>query len=147
MTSKITDFLKTKQRDPGIEAVQSRKTRWLNALEGLYSSLDEWLRDAVLNGVITQPCRAEEWLREDRIGGYTAQRYDFSVGAVTISVIPKGTYVVGADGRADVVASTGRREILVLKDNEWSLVTTQEPRPRPLNEQSFLSLLQELLSV
>jgi hypothetical protein len=62
-----------------------------------------------------------------------------------IEFYPKGTLIVGAEGRVDVRGPKAMRT-LVLTDGGWSVVE-RSPRLRmlPFNEDSFQDMLQEVM--
>jgi hypothetical protein len=145
MPSKITEFLASKKSHPDFEAVELRKARWIRSLNELYQAIDEWLSEAIDNKTIDRPRRMNVAIHEDRTGTYIAPAYEISIGVATVKFSPKGTYIVGADGRIDVAASTGKRSSLFVKKDAWSLQGPESTRSIDLTEEAFLDLLQYLL--
>jgi hypothetical protein len=123
---------------------QARKQDWVSSLKDLYALIRSWLRpleeDGTLSYSITQVT-----LQEDYLGSYSVDALSLHIGNQRIEFCPKGTLIVGAEGRVDVRGPKAVRT-LVLSDGQWSVVE-RSPRVKmlPFNEDSFHDMLQEVL--
>lgn len=122
----------------------ARKERWLAAINDLYDLVKSWLQPLENDGTVR--CQlAQIPLNEEYIGAYKVDVLTLLIGKQRIAFHPKGTLIIGADGRVDV---RGQRAVrtLVLNDGEW-FVVERAPRLRtlPFNEDSFQDLLREVM--
>jgi len=122
----------------------ARKERWLAAINDLYDLVKSWLQPLENDGTVRYQL-APIPLNEEHIGAYKVDVLTLLIGKQSIAFHPKGTLIMGADGRVDV---RGQRAVrtLVLNEGEW-LVVERTPRLRtlPFNEDSFQDLLQEVM--
>ncbi|MFP4088042.1 MAG: hypothetical protein ACLFUL_14760 [Desulfobacteraceae bacterium] len=123
---------------------EKRKRKWLACLDDLYSLIKSWLtpleQDKTVSYSITQTT-----LQEDYLGSYQVDVLSLHIGNQTVDFHPKGTLIIGAEGRVDVRGPKAVRT-LVLSDGQWSVVE-RSPRVKmlPFNEDSFDDMLQEVL--
>jgi hypothetical protein len=123
---------------------EARKEEWLSNLNDLYALIRSWLRpleeDGTLSYSITQVT-----LQEDYLGSYSVDALSLHIGNQRIEFYPKGTLIVGAEGRVDVRGPKAVRT-LVLSNGQWSVVE-RSPRLKmlPFNEDSFQDMLQEVM--
>ncbi len=123
---------------------QARKEKWLSSLKELYDLIRSWLQpleeDGTLRYSITQMT-----LQEDYLGPYPVDVLSLHIAKQRIEFCPKGTLIVGAQGRVDVRGPKAVRT-LVLSNGQWSVVE-RSPRLRmlPFNEDSFQDMLQEVM--
>lgn len=123
---------------------EKRKGKWLACLDDLYSLVKSWLtpleQDNTVSYSITQTT-----LQEDYLGSYQVDVLSLHIGDQTVDFHPKGTLIIGAEGRVDV---RGQRAIrtLVFNEGDW-FVVERSPRLKmlPFNEDSFQDLLQEVM--
>jgi hypothetical protein len=123
---------------------QARKQEWLTALNDLYGLVKSWLQPLENDGTVRYP-PAHITIREDHIGTYKVDVLTILIGKQRIAFHPKGTLIIGADGRVDV---RGQRAVrtLILSDGEWVVVErTPQLRTFPFNEDSFQDLLREIM--
>lgn len=109
-------------------------------IEALFKTLEEWIRR--LDPTVFIERRPLE-VREQRSGSYETQVLRFSTGGSDFRVSPVGAWIVGADGRVDVIGPQDR-VTLVVNGNKWSRVfQTANPRLELLDETGFVQLLEE----
>jgi len=141
-------FIRSKVASPPEPEAQidwaHRKEEWLKAIDGLYDLVKSWL----------QPLESDDTLRfrlakisleEDQIGTYEVDVLTLLIGKQRVAFYPKGTLIIGADGRVDV---RGQRAVrtLVLNGGRW-FVVERAPRLKtlPFNDDSFQDLLREVM--
>ena len=123
---------------------EARKQNWLRHLEDLHGLVRTWLQPLVHDGTVRCSTRPVS-LEEDFIGEYQADALTLLIGNQSVAFHPKGTLIVGADGRVDV---RGQRAVrtMVLKGGKW-FVVEQSPQLRtlPFTEESFQRVLEEVM--
>jgi hypothetical protein len=153
MTTKIAEFLhETKASDSHQDASTSRQARfdrWLSALDDLYEKVERWLNESIRAGDAST-LRIRAFLHEEAYGSYECNKLLITVGSRTISVEPRGAFVLGAEGRVDMSGPHGRQVVLVLLGGEWYFTTlsarSRREKPALLDEDGFLDILRKLLS-
>ena len=133
----------TAQAEPQIDW-QARKQSWLQHLEELHELVRAWLHPLQHDGTVRCSTRPVT-LEEDYIGEYQADALTLLIGNQSVAFHPKGTLIVGADGRVDV---RGQRAVrtMVIKGGKW-FVVEQSPQLRtlPFTEESFQRVLEEVM--
>ena len=85
-------------------------------------------------------------LTEEYLGKYSAKRLDIYVGSEIISLIPRGTLIMGSNGRIDMRGPKGEIMALEPEWNRWEFVN---PAPTiktwEMNEDSFKDMIQFLM--
>ncbi len=118
------------------EAPESRKMQWLESLNRLYSQIEEWLVPYLKDGQVSID-RSSAQLREQRLGSYSAPMLRIKIVDETVDVIPRGTYIVGAFGRVDLVSrKRNRQRIIEDRWNEWHFAV-ESSENIPLNADTF----------
>lgn len=109
-------------------------------VEALFQSLEEWIRRFDPQVFIE---RRPLEIREQKSGSYDTEVLRLTTNGSDFRITPVGAWVVGADGRVDVVGPTDR-VILVVNGYDWFRVLQgSNPRLEQLDEQTFLQLLEE----
>ncbi len=141
----LVDFLRQKaERSDDSVDWAARRRKWKRDIAALYKRVRGLLSPLAAEKAI----RIEEskaTLREDYLGSYEVPALHILLPGQKVSFFPKGTLVVGAQGRVDV---TGRRssKILVVNNGEWSIVDSSDRlRLTPFTEESFRALLGEVM--
>ncbi|AMR26489.1 hypothetical protein A0257_04795 [Hymenobacter psoromatis] len=89
---------------------------WLSQLEVLYSNVQGWLEDYILEKQIAVSFKTD-FLQEDVLGIYAVRQLAIYIKEQVIKLEPIGTYLVGTKGRVDITGPTGTvRLLLVQKD-------------------------------
>ena len=142
-------FLRSKaataaQAEPEVDW-QARKDKWLAHLARLHDLVRTWLEPLHHDGTV-RCSTSHVTLEEDYIGAYQADVLTLVIGKQRVAFHPKGTLIVGADGRVDVRGQRAVRTI-VLKGDGW-FVVAQSPHLKtlPFNEDSFQDVLQEVMA-
>lgn len=143
--SKITEYLEARNRNSEDNGVENRKLKWLEDLELLFSQIEQWISEAIASNLIFDYRKGEIQITEESIGSYMVPESSFSTAKVSIRIIPKGTFIIGAEGRVDMHATTGRQASLVVIDGKWQHVDKRSGRRTSLDEDAFLEILKYLL--
>jgi hypothetical protein len=104
---------------------EARKTEWLARLDGLYADIERHLEPHVGDGGIVL-VRADIHMREEEIGEYEAPMLLIRIGTDEVILTPKGTNLIGATGRVDIVGSRGSAQLVLCKRTA-SGTTTSDP--------------------
>lgn len=123
---------------------EEKKDKWLKHIARLYKMIRGWIAPLETEGTVRYQTASENF-EEDYIGRYHADVLTLLIGKQRVEFQPKGTLIIGANGRVDVRGQRGIRT-LVLKGNEWFIVE-RSPRLKtfPFNEDSFQDVLQEVM--
>ena len=123
---------------------KEKKDKWLTRIAQLYEMIHEWIAPLETEGTLRSQTSSESF-EEDYIGQYQTDILTLFIGKQRVEFHPKGTLIIGADGRVDVIGQHGIRT-LVLKGDQWFIVE-RSPRLKtlPFNEDSFQDVLQEVM--
>lgn len=123
---------------------KEKKDTWLRHIARLYEMIHRWIAPLETEGMVRSQTSSESF-EEDYIGRYEIDVLMLSIGKQRVEFRPKGTLIIGVDGRVDVRGQRGIRT-LVLKGEQWFTVE-RSPRLKtlPFNEDSFQDLLQEVM--
>lgn len=123
---------------------KEKKDKWLSHIVQLYKMIHEWIAPLESDGTLRSQTSSES-LEEDHIGQYQVDVLTLVIGEQRVEFHPKGTLIIGANGRVDVQGQHGIRT-LVLKADQWYIVE-RFPRLKtlPFNEDSFQDVLQEVM--
>lgn len=107
------------------DSVEKKLHDYLTSIDKLYEQVREWLHEEGLNEVTT-----EIVMEEARPGKYTANKMTVidSSGKPLAEIAPKGAWIIGADGRVDVVGHV-QSEVLVY----WGSGSPEFDMPEPDN--------------
>jgi hypothetical protein len=134
------------------ERVASRVANWLGRLRELRNKIQGWIAESDIDGlqIIDKPpaLMHEELMRRFRVDAAKMPVYEISRdGRRLMRVQPKGLWVIGANGRVDLVTKAAS---LILVDAsepgspapDWEIYRSSQGQPRtPLNRDTFLDLL------
>ena len=123
---------------------KAKKDKWLSQIAQLYKMIREWIAPLVKDKTVRFQTSSES-LEEDNIGQYQVDVLTLFIGKQRVEFHPKGTLIIGANGRVDVQGQRGIRT-LVFKADQWYIVE-RFPRLKtlPFNEDSFQDVLQEVM--
>jgi len=150
MAKQLEEILKQKQEQQKaleFKLVEVRQ-EWIANCEKLMSRITEWL----------QPLEDKNWLeiqsgkipiREDQLGDYEARslRLVF-LDSQILTFRPVGRFILGAQGRVDVVSGSTLLVMLVHKGNdEWDFAKREGRYEKPVRRWEFnKSALEEFLA-
>lgn len=141
-------FLKSKAKEKENNNVdwESRKHKWFDSVNKLYADIDEWLKPFTAQKLLNIETGKLIKLTEEYIGTYEIPRLDIYIGNEIISLIPKGTLILGSNGRIDMI---GPKAEIVLIEPEWGEWYFAKRTPKletwEINEESFKSFIQKLV--
>jgi len=123
----------------------ARKDRWISEITRLYDQIKEWLAPLEKDEVVRYSTLTMT-LQEDPIGSYQVDVLMLLVGKQRVEFRPKGTLIVGANGRVDIQGPRAMRTI-VLRDGRW-LIVERSPRvkTRPFDKDSLETVLKEVMA-
>lgn len=143
----LQEFFRAKKKRSQKEAEGTdwakKKRAWLRALEELYGSITkEYLSKAIADrSVSVEYC--SRTITEEFIGEYGVKDLVLRVGDEKVLFSPKGTNVVGASGRLDIVGEMGEVTMVLQRGGRWGVVISRSPTLKvvPLNKPSVLNAL------
>lgn len=160
MSATLTEFLReqAEKRKGKMAERQGVLDEWVEALNRLYDTVREWLREADPDGVLA--VKTAEWkVTEEELGTYAAPRIDIHGLGRWVGFVPKARHTVGtatppqasapvrATGRVDITNEL-RRYILyrVPTDagDEWVIDDLRSPA-RPFDRAAFEAALMSYL--
>jgi hypothetical protein len=138
----------------GRQRVKSRVEDWLARLAELRRAFEQWIAESQYTGIriVDKPptLMHEDLMRRFHVRPVEMPTYEIVRDGVRLMrVQPKGLWVIGANGRVDLVTKAAS---LVLVDSseplsgqpDWQTYGIREPRrSTPLNKDLFLNLLQQ----
>ena len=123
----------------------AKREAWINAVKHLYDTIvDDYLKAARGEVEITQQ---DKVLTENSVGQYHIPELNLRVGDEQVIFSPKGTNVVGAQGRIDVQGDRGDATIIWQGGDDWNIVISRVPVLRlvPLNADSLADVLRGVM--
>ena len=149
-TMGLTDFLKSKARHDEQEPLltkkewDAKKEKWLRRIDGLYEEVRNWL-EPLKKETILDFIDSKMVLNEPPLDPYNVKVLTIVIGGQRISFVPKGTLIVGAQGRVDIQGHKGMRTI-ILSGDKWSLVRrTPSLKLLDFDQTSFQSILDDVM--
>jgi len=118
-----------------------RRDSWLGDLASLHRSIRDYMQEYVARGAVAF-AEQQILLTEDFIGSYNATRLTMTVGDQRYVLMPRGTLLIAAKGRVDVLGPLGEASLVLADKSATSLssfirVTIAEekdeaPPPEPM---------------
>jgi len=126
---------------------EAKKKRWLDALEHLYETITEKYLKGALAEKLVSVSRDKKTITEQFIGRYEAPELVLQVGDERVLFSPKGTNIVGATGRVDLIGEMGEKTLVLQPEERWGIVATRTPTLKvvPFDEKSLLAALEEIM--
>jgi hypothetical protein len=110
----------------------------------LYEEVRNWL-EPLKKETILDFIDSKMVLNEPPLGPYNVKVLTIVIGGQRISFVPKGTLIVGAQGRVDIQGHKGMRTI-ILSGDKWSLVRrTPSLKLLDFDQTSFQSILDDVM--
>jgi hypothetical protein len=149
-TNNLSVFLKSKARDakerhaPTLEELQERQEKWLERVDNLYKKIRGWLSPLEKEGDLSI-FASEITLNEPPLPAYDVEVLTIIIGDQRVSFVPKGTLIIGAEGRVDIKGHKGIRTI-IFSGEKWSLVErTPKLKLLTLDQKSFQDILNDVM--
>lgn len=104
-TTELEAFIRSKaggttRGEPEIDW-QAKKDAWLRNIADLYAVIRKWLAPLEKDGVL-RFLTASITLQEEQIGSYAVDVLTILIGKQKVAFYPKGTLIIGAEGRIDI---------------------------------------------
>jgi hypothetical protein len=150
MAKELTEFFQSKKQRSDQESAAidwgKRREEWLSAIDNLYASIEGWLSEPVKKALVTLQ-RRQRPIEEAHLGAYSVDDLVLTVGDENVIFSPKGTNVVGAQGRVDVRGEAGESMFVVQPGPRWSVVVSRSPtlRTEALDADSFNETMQAVM--
>ena len=139
--AKLQEFIRTRAKADSKQVdFSARKKVWIDSVNSLYDEISKWLsplkKEVKINKTTVE-------ISEDHIDTYKIDILHLFIGKDKVSFIPKGTLIIGANGRIDVLGPKGSQMLVLNKENIWEIVSrrTVKPEFKPFSEESFLDTL------
>lgn len=119
------------------------KEEWVRLVHELCTNIAEWVesRDWTFDAHALT-------MEEKAVGIYTVPILVITIDDVrSVHVVPKGSDIVGADGRVDLIGHPTKEDVrLIRKDGRWVLHTSAlKPWPCEWGRECFFSAIEDLL--
>jgi len=142
------EFLRKKKDEENSNRTDwpARLDKWLESIDVFYMQIREWLTEFEQEGFLRIVMDKEVNLNEEFVGSYKTKRMDIYIGNDLISIIPKGTLIIGSYGRLDMRGTKG--EILIIQPewNDWKFAKrTPRLETWDVKAESFKKILQDLV--
>lgn len=121
-----------------------KKDSWLKNIGKFYERILAWLEPLIHEGVVRYETKTVT-LEEEPIGAYEVEILTIHIGNQEVIFYPKGTLIIGAQGRIDIRGHRAVRST-VLNNDQWSVVE-RAPKIKmlPFTEESFQDILSEVM--
>ncbi len=123
----------------------AKRDAWIKAVTALYQTIEkDFLKAAKDDVEISQP---DKIVSENFVGEYHIHELVLRVGEEQVVFSPKGTNVVGAQGRIDVRGDRGDATIVWQGKDQWRIVVSRVPAVRlvPLTAHSLAEALRGIM--
>lgn len=142
------EFLQKKKKEEVENKIDwdERKSKWLKSIDGLYHTIKGWLDAFEDDELIRIRDDKEITLNEEYIGQYQTRRLDIYLGNDIISLTPRGTLIIGSNGRIDMRGP--KDEILIIQPDwgDWKFAKrTPKLETWDVNSESFKKVIQDLV--
>lgn len=151
MGDQLVDFIRDRNQRGTNQEIdwQAKRDTWVRAVESLYDSVEELLREAIESKDVTIR-KFDTEVTEDFIGKYSIPVLEIAVGNERVEFRPKGVTVIGASGRVDVRGE--RDSVTLLWDQHdvkvgWTVILQRVPslRTAPLDRESLRYVLETVM--
>lgn len=142
---------KTKKEDPQLDKVSKRVEMWVKSVTLLNRSIKLWTKEL---GNEIKIVTSKITISEDRTGNYDCEQLSLTIyNDIQIIFEPRGTYILGASGRIDIVSNMRffGNYILVLQDDAgekvWYLIENRNnTTKRVFNKSQLFKIIQDAIS-
>ena len=146
----IADVVRAASNRTAVSAYpRQRIERYCAAVDTLICDMKMWLGPQIQSASVKS--HAARYVDRFENGHqYQVSAWSFEVGSHYVSLEPRGTWVVGAYGRADLVATPGDSVVLTLNEKfQWELPTRGRTRIKYelLDEAVFAKALTRALQI
>jgi hypothetical protein len=124
------------------------RQEWLQAIEGLFVQIHDWLRDAVQEKLLDVSF-GKGIHSDSRLGEYPSNFMLIrSPSGAEIVIDPKSRFLGGMKGRVDIECPPKGAVLVRMNDGKWAFAELDPPqgwRYRPLTQDSFWEVLEKML--
>jgi len=143
----LQEFFREKKQRANSSSVDwgAKRDAWIEAVERLYKTVAEDYLARVRADI--ELSYSEKAVTESYIGAYRIRELNLRVGDEQVLFSPKGTNIIGAQGRIDVSGDRADATIVWQSGDRWSLVLSRTPTLRliDLNADSFAEMLKGIM--
>jgi hypothetical protein len=125
----------------------NRKDAWLKSVGDFYNDINLWLKPFINRSLIS--IRSKEIsVYEQYIGTYNLNQLDIIIGEDIVSLIPRGTLILGSCGRIDMKGPKGDVLIVEPKWDDWKFVKKFQNKRElmDINAESFQLAIQDIVN-
>jgi len=124
----IKDFLLSRQQHEPAGVSGRRHLQWLDAVEQLYQKITgELLAGSIAQGLVTVS-RGDKEIEEEYLGTYKVPELILDINREKVRFSPKGSHIVGAKGRVDLIGDLDSMTLILEPQGGWSIVLSRVPR-------------------
>ncbi|EAR53347.1 hypothetical protein SKA34_00892 [Photobacterium sp. SKA34] len=106
------------------QALIDAKQEWLENIDFVYSTIENWLSDSKESGIVID--YSQVILEEERIGKYITKSMNIHLGERTVIIKPEGCLYIGTKGSFEISSPSKRIKYdLQLTNNHHLLKRTQ----------------------
>jgi hypothetical protein len=124
------------------------REEWLQAIDGLFKQIQDWLREAVQERLL-EVSFSKGIHSDGRLGEYSSPFMLIrSPSGAEIVIDPKSRFLGGMKGRVDIECPPKAAILVRLNDGQWAFAELDPPhgwRYRPLMQDSFWEVLEKML--
>jgi len=145
-TDSFEEFLHSKKEKSKGQSIDwnERKSIWINSVDALFAQIKMWLAPFEQKGLVSFH-EKDIKCYEDYTGEYVIKKLDIILGSDIVSLVPKGTVILGSLGRIDMMGNDGDIMLIEQEWNEWKFAKrTPKLNMWNLSEESFKATLQNL---
>lgn len=149
MKKTIQDVIASRQTNNqavSAQKIQQRVEAWKQRVSDLYNDVSAWVtQQEPLSDI--KPLTERITVSEELSGPYEIEQLSFRIGSQAVRLRPKGTWVIGAQGRVDMEGAAGHVRLVLTMDKEWMVALDLAPVNDlvPLDESSFAEALDRVL--
>lgn len=127
---------------------EERKTKWLNSVTNLYSTIDNIIiNNLESSGYVVIKEKQPARISEEYIGSYSIDNYLIKADTIQINFFPIGTIIIGSYGRVDMVLHRETIKLVLPEWGKWKIVSGfgSSMKLIDFNEENIVKIFQENL--
>jgi|WetSurMetagenome_2_1015567.scaffolds.fasta_scaffold25643_5 hypothetical protein len=145
---KLVEFFKAKaEASKTTVNWETRRRNWIRSVNALYDDIENKYLEKAKSSKTVTISRENKAISEEYVGEYTIPVMVLKIGTERVVFSPKGTVIVGASGRIDLLGDMGEVTLIRQPGDRWSVVETRIPTLHvvPLTEESLLTALKSVM--
>ena len=149
-SDQIKEFFREKQARAISNRIDwsAKRDLWISAVANLSDTIENGYLGSADTQELVQVDRSQiKTISDPHVGTSSIPELTLAVGDEQVLFSPQAVDVVGAEGRVDVQGDRSEATLVRLHGDQWSLVLARTPKLQlvPLNEESFLQMLQSIM--